>query len=569
MKKYIVFFVSIMFLIFLPLQALQVNKGELETTGANDTIVFKNYTGPHLKIDTIEEIRAIGQRLARPIAADVNTPITTGQSDFYQVIHAIDPSDPNGLDADIFIIGKNATIDHINNLRRVIAAYLETAYGYSADDADTLSVFITVYNAVYRADLDIYKTKYKAIVTSKLDASICGLSTNYEDWPGKTQIVIPLSELTGGISTIETSIISDKKVVNSMQEEPEKQIEVRKNMVDIKEREADSATQDAQKAQKEATISNHVLDTEEQELTEKQKEASLAIKNAENATKAAENATQEAEIAKKIAIENPDDKEIQQVAKEKEAESIKKQEEASNTQQEALSKQEEAKQQEAIVADAQKAAEDKQNTASEKQAKADKKQSEAQDERVDIAKDQLEVIQEKAKASKIVNTTYGLRMTDQENMLSTLVKIDSDTGLIVKESPVSYIRNRTVLPNGENFTAIAGETGRNAAIKLVTLDKTNMEIIDESDFNIAEKSVLIMQNNFFYAILQDGKNYVVGKFNTDLDLVLKSNVAVMTATPIIVTNAGIVVTDTWGIAKLLNSKDLSEVTAQPDITKQQ
>jgi len=551
MKKYILFLGSFMFFVFLPLQALEVNKGELESAGTNDTIVFTNYTGPHSKIDTVDEIRAIGQRLAEPIAADVNTPMTTGQLDFYQVIHAIDPTNQEGLDADIFIIGENATVDHITNMRRIIAAYLEIAYNYSAEDAETLSVFITVYNAVYRTDIEAYKAKYKTIVTNNLEETICGLSTNYRDWPGKTQIVIPLSELTGGLSTIDTSIISDKKVVDSMQEEPEKQIEVRKNMVEIKEKEAEVATQEAQEAQKDATVLNQALDKEKEILNIKQKEA-------EESTKEAETATQEAEIAKKIASENPENDELQQVAKEKELESIQKQTEA-------LNKQEELAQQENTVQEVQKVATEKQNIASEKQDKADKKQSEAQDERVDIAKDQLEIIQKEAQASKIVNTTYGLRMTDQENMLSTLVKIDSDTGLIVKESPVSYIRNRTVLPNGENFTAIAGETGRNAAIKLVTLDKTNMEIIDESTYNIAEKSVLILENNFFYAVLQDGKNYIIGKFNTDLDLVLKSDVAVMAETPIIITDSGIIVTDSWGIAKLLDSKDLSEITNQTNV----
>ncbi|HZK19363.1 MAG TPA: P83/100 family protein [Treponemataceae bacterium] len=547
MKKRVFITVLAVFLIF-PLLGLEVNKTELETAGKDTTIIFKNYTGPHDKINTIEEIRRIGESLAKPLVSEVKTEGSFGQKDFYYVIHAIDPSVTTGFDADILIIGENAVVDHITNLRRIIAAYLETAYGYSEKDANTLAVFTTVYNAVYRGDLEAYKAKYKPVVVDNLDSDICGLSVNYIDWPGKSQIVIPISDVTGGLSTIETSIISDKKVVESMQEEPEKQIEVRKDMVDIKEREADIATEEAQKAQKEATITKSKLIEEKEDLAEKQKTVEVAKKEVEVAKK-------ETEIAKKVAIERPDDKKAQEIAQEKETE-VARQEKA------VKEKETEIARQEKVIKEVEKEAEEKQTIATEKQTKADKKESEAQEERVSIAKDQLKVIQEKAKASKVVNTTYGLRMTDSDKLLSTLVIIDSDTGLMVKESPVSYIRNRTFFENNENFTAIAGDTGGNAAIKLVTLDKEAMEIINQSDVSVSEHSVLVLQNGFFYAVLQDGKNYIVGKFNSDLDLVLKSNVAVMPTTPIIVTDSGISVTDIWGIAKLLSQKDLRDITTK-------
>ena len=84
-------------------------------------------------------------------------------------------------------------MDHIDNLRRIIAAYLESAYGYSRQDSQTLAVFVTVYNAVYRGKLDVFKQKYKTVVTKNLTANKAGLALNYAEWPGKTQIVIPLS----------------------------------------------------------------------------------------------------------------------------------------------------------------------------------------------------------------------------------------------------------------------------------------------------------------------------------------------------------------------------------------
>ena len=76
-------------------------------------------------------------------------------------------------EADILFIGKDATVDHIKNLRRIISAYLSSAYGYSEKDADTLAVFITVYNAVYRGQYDVYNSKYKAVVVKNLSQDNC------------------------------------------------------------------------------------------------------------------------------------------------------------------------------------------------------------------------------------------------------------------------------------------------------------------------------------------------------------------------------------------------------------
>ena len=152
------------------------------------------------------------------------------------------------------ILGKNANVDHIRNLRSIISSYLVSAYNYSKDDADTLAVFITVYNAVYRNDLDTYKSKYKEVVTKNLTKESCGISVNYKDWPGNTQLVIPLlNPVDGGLSTIDTTIISDSTVIESMREEDERGVDERKNLVDIKEREADVAQEEAKDAQKEAT----------------------------------------------------------------------------------------------------------------------------------------------------------------------------------------------------------------------------------------------------------------------------------------------------------------------------
>ena len=531
MKRFVLF--SMLFFAFFSLNALEVNQPELESVG-KDTIEFINYTGPHTVINTKDEIAGIGSALGEKVAPNVANKYETGDNSKYYVIHAVDSSVTTGLDADILILGKNANVDHIKNLRSIISSYLVSAYGYSKADADTLAVFITVYNAVYRNDLDTYKSKYKEVVTKNLTKENCGISVNYKDWAGKTQLVIPLlNPVDGGLSTIDTTIISDSTVIESMQEEDERGVDERKNLVDIKEREADVAQEEAKEAQKEATVAK-------QEVTKAKEE----LKQVEEEKKAVE---KELEEAKEELVENPTDKKAQEAVKEAE----KKVEEVEEKVEEAVAKVEEK------VEEAEKKAEE----AKEAQSFADKKLSEAQTERSEIATDQQKNIAD-AKAEAKMVTTYGLQLVDSSNLLSKLVFVDVETGKIVKSSPVQVIRNRSIVSTGNGFAAIAGDTGENQAIRLVILDSENLEIVSQTEEDVAPNAVLVSADNYLYTVVKSTSGFVVAKYSNDLRLQAKSTLKVMETTPITVTDKGIVVTDSYGAVKLLSKSDLSTISTQ-------
>ncbi len=536
-SKFVKFAIALLISLSTTAFALEVDENELKSTGTIDTVVFVNYTGPHAKIDSLNSIKKIGSDLGTVIAANPEKMTNTGDANKYSVIHAIDPSESGKLDADILLIGPNATVDHIKNLRYIIASYLSSAYGYSEQDAETVAVFVTVYNAVYRGNTEYFAKKYKNIVNSNLTADKCGLALNYKDWPGKSQIVIPLYDVKGGLSSVDTSVISDKEVVKHMQEDDDKNVESRKQMVDIKEREAEEATEKAQEAQKKAVEEQKKLQEEKQKTQEVKKEAETAKK--------------EAEQAKKVAEENPNDK--------------KAQEEAAKKQEVAEEKQEELKAQEEKQAEQEEKTEEAKETAAEKQAVADKKTNEAQEERKEIAKDQQEVI-EKAIKDAATPAVYGMELTDEDQLLSTLIKVNSQNGQIIKTSPVTYIRNRTMFQAGENFIAIAGENKGNGAVKLVLLSPDTMEITAESNEIVHENSVLIQDGTDYYCVIQDGKNWVLAKYDQELTLNLKSPVPLMSSTPVSITEAGILVTGAKGYVKLLDKSDLTEISEAVDIS---
>lgn len=518
MKRYTSVLCTLLLAVQFFAPALEVDKAELESAGSANSIVFINYSGPHQIINTIDEIRKIGIGLGKVIAKNLEKETNAGQTARYYVIHAVDPTVTEKLDADILILGERAGVDHVDNLRRIIGAYLETAYGYPAQTAQTLAVFVTVYNAVYRSNIDTFYKKYKNVVTKHLSADKVGLSVNYADWPGKTQIVIPLSDIRGGTAaTVDTSVISDTKVIESMQKEPDKGIKERKNMVSVKEAEADKAQAKAEKAQNQATEAKKEAAVEKEKLNEAKKEAALAKKEAEA---------------------KPADKQAQKKAEEAEKKVIIQEEK---------------------TAQAEQKADDLEKTAEKEQAVADKKQNEAQKERIEIAKDQQQLIRENAALGDVITAAYGLKITDDRELLSGMVLVDTKTGRTVKESPVTVIRNRVIYPEGKDFIAVAGKTGGNAAVKLVKLDGKTMEIIGETAEILAVNSVLVKEGAFYYVIIQDGKNYVAAKYGADLKQVVKSNVPVNPATPITISELGVTVTDTYGFAKLLKADNLQGV----------
>ena len=515
MKKLLL--IASIFLFAASVFALEVDEPELKVTG-NETVEFINYTGPHKVIDSLEAIKRIGSDMGKTIVPEKAS--TVGNKNKYYVVHAVDASEKGKLDADILFIGPDATVDHIKNLRRIISAYLSSAYGYSEKDADTLAVFVTVYNAVYRGQYDTYNSKYKSVVMQNLSKDNCGLSTTYKEWPGKSEIVIPLYDVSGGLSTVDTSVISDSTVVDSMKEDDDKNVDSRKDMVDLKEREAEQATEKAQTAQKKAAEENKKLDETKKEATKAQKEADTAKKEAE----------------KNPTAENKQKAEEAQAKADEKKEEVKEQEK----------KTEEAKQE-----------------AAEQQSLADKKQNEAYDERKEIAKDQQEV-QEKEAAEAKMPSEYGIILSDEKNLLSRLVRFNTDTGEIIKKSPVTEIRNRTIYALGNEFIAVAGEDSGNAAIKLVTIDQVNMEITSESNETLAADSVLVRDGNEFYCVIADGNAWKVGKFDSNLVLKLKSDVDVKSSTPITITDSGVVITDSAGRLRLLNKADLKSITKVSD-----
>ena len=158
----------------------------------------------------------------------------------------------------------------------MISGYLEKAYGYSESDASVLSEFVTYYNAVFRNDFEYIRGRYAEAVLKHLSPEKTGLSTRYQDWPGKSQILIPITEEATGkasLSSLDSGELTHEKVIEDLKKEVTKGIEPRKEITELKEK---ALEEEQKKIEKEKEVISEKLtqiQTEKKLISEEKKAA--------------------------------------------------------------------------------------------------------------------------------------------------------------------------------------------------------------------------------------------------------------------------------------------------------
>jgi myosin heavy subunit len=339
-----------------------------------------------------------------------------------------------------------------------------------------------------------------------LTPEAAGLSTNYRDWPGKTQIVIPLFDPTnGGLSTVDTGVISDEQVIEILREEPDMGIPAREDLADLKDREADQAEERAQVARERAEEAAQQVIEEQEALRGEQEKLSDAIADASvDRNTGTPDAEKEAAVKEQAAVT----KEQTEALKEAEAE-VKEAKQETQAQEEL----------------------------------AETKREEAANDRAEIQKDMQQLV------------VYVLHVVDNSTLHSKLAKVNSGTGAVISESEIRTIRSRTIFPVGENFLAITGESPS----KLVFIDNVNMQIIKESDETVAENAMLVSDGTYFYTVISANNAWVLAKYDAALQVQCTSSISVAPETALTITRSVIGANTTNGSIRLFKLEDLTEI----------
>ncbi|MCZ8157707.1 MAG: P83/100 family protein [Leptospira sp.] len=196
--------------------------GESEIKGAK-RIEFINRSYKRATNDIVQENQEMGKKLAQGIDKDGNIAIN-GVS-----IQRIQPGQDGKLGADILTISESQSFDHVNSIVRIVSSYVETAFQYKSG-SDTLGQYLVYYNAAHRKDLKYFSGKYSAEVIKVLSADKVGLDTNFKNWSGKTQLIIPIEKniLKDGGKDVTTDEL--EKEVNKIVKDKEKDPDTKKKM---------------------------------------------------------------------------------------------------------------------------------------------------------------------------------------------------------------------------------------------------------------------------------------------------------------------------------------------------
>ena len=470
-------------LLLLPvfLFAQQVAEDELRDFGTAD-IEFINYDGPHDRIDTDDEIRAIGRALAAGLAGGVTEFQYSGK---YTVIHAVDPSTKRGLDADIIIPLATARVDHIDNVRRIISGFLEEAYDYGRADADLLARFATIYNAVSRGNMDFLEDRYKPVVVQHLTAANAGLSRRYDEWPGKSRIVIPLGGV-GGLGTVDPGELGDRQVVEELRSQEDMGVEDRQELVDLTERVVQ---------EREEAVDREEAAIREEELRITERESQIQEER-----------------------EQIDQEREQGVDEQRQTEIDQRERELAEDEQ--------------GLQDDRAAVDERREELQDDRQEVAELTAQVREEREQIASDTRALLDEREISDEIrglvggLSPVYFIQVREESGtVLGQLVLINPVNGLLLNRSAENAIVSRSYTFFDDSLLVIAAES---EAGRLAVFDVTSLEELKRGPEEIFLGSSLSVHGDpaAAYAVVRQAGEWYVGRFDADLELIERSVIAV-------------------------------------------
>ena len=453
----------------------------------------------------------------------------------FSIIHAVDPSDTNGMDADIFSILPEARIDHIDSVRLIVSSYLSRRYGYSPGNAMTVAVFVTYYNAVHRNDGAYFSSRYKKAVINIIAGGNSGIDTLYSSWPGKTRMLIPLTDdlKRGEAGLLDTGEITAPEVINLLKNREDKGLKERKEINDIQKKEIEEAktsivekkaeiakkTGALNEQEKKTSDKKAELQTKKQELTASENDLTKQKEEVKNITGKSEKAAQEKQIAKnekeiekkKTDIQNSE----KQVAGEEKKTAVQK--EALNKEQENVARVEEktAKKEETVAKESGEIKKDETAPAAAAMQEISNKTAELDQKALELSKREEELKKATPDKSIYEGRLYYLKIKQyipQGHYNNEMNIINPVSKKIEITSPFKDICGHRFDVFKEGVVVIGYSSDDHASDHfLVLLDNTNLLPKYQGKDNIFWRSFIEIRDDYIYAIIFDHFAYYLGK----------------------------------------------------------
>jgi len=457
----------------------------------SERIKFTNRSNQRAAESVKKQNDTIGKRLSEMIEKE-----PTKIHDYKGVTARRVLADKSGLfGGDIISLDEDSNFGHINSVYRILASYIQNSFGYSEEKADIIALYVLYYNAMHRSEKSYFKTKYAPNLIDLLKVNSTGIAKVYRDWPGRTQIVIPL----------ETNILKENEIdvtLDELGEEVNKIIEEKKNGPEDKKKFAEVVKEKIVEEKK-------LIEAKKEEL--KVKEEKIALKEKEIEAKIPP------ELKKEIPTEpkknEPKPEAPREVVKEKPTEPVKANEQPKET---------------VVTKNESKPVEKAPEIKREPNAEVKKLEKEITAVKQELAK-KVEVENKKKEFSenvidgKIVFLKVVKYDTAEGHFNSELHLIDPEKDDAVLKSDFNKICSRQFKEFGGNIAVVGFKDGHKDEHQLYLISKKDLKEVGKSTSNVFSRTVMEIIGDELYAFEFEKGAYFISKFDKSLRRVLKSD----------------------------------------------
>ncbi len=195
----------------------------------SERVKFINRSGKRADDSQKNRMESIGKKLALMVNREPSKEHELGGVR----IKRVKASKDNQFDADIISLTNESDYGHINSIYRILSGYIENSFNYNEEDADIIALYTLYYNAMHRNEKSFFKTRYSELVTDELNPNSVGIGKTYRDWPGSTQIVLPIEPNPLKEKNVDVTLDELAKEVNTIIEEKKKGPEEKKKFDEV------------------------------------------------------------------------------------------------------------------------------------------------------------------------------------------------------------------------------------------------------------------------------------------------------------------------------------------------
>ncbi|MDI7217720.1 P83/100 family protein [Leptospira santarosai] len=418
--------------------------------------------------------------------------------------------------ADIFAISEDSDYGHINSIQRILTGFVKSNFGYDDKNSDILATYILYYNAIHRKDKSYIGKKYSNSVIKFVNPNSIGISRRYSEWPGKTQILIPLVE----------DILGKDVHTDELEDEVNKELDKKKEGQSEKDKFDDLQSEKNKKELEEVKRRKEENQNKQKEISDKETRTDKELQElnkdpVKNKTQIAEKKKEKEQIQK----EKESAKKEEQKLKEKEKEVAKKDEERKNNKTSSSSSSSSSK------SDSKSDSGSKSET--DNRSSSDNKKSEAElKKELAETKKELEIKKEEEKKKEEFdkNVVGGkilflktLKYLDKGHYNNELQVLDPTKDDTIFRGEFNKICGRTFEIVDGKALVIGFEDGHSSNHKLILIDQETLKPVLSAEDNIFWRSPMIVKGDEIYAFEEVQEKYYLSRFSKDLKKQAKSS----------------------------------------------